>query len=792
MKHIHLPTPSSLQRMLHRALRAWHKARFAPQPAFLELLYFRPPAGSPPLPGVEQSRRAYAQLEEAIGQFSHQPRHAEVLLRRFRDDENTRRIAFDWHCSPDHVNRVQREAIQSLALWLHSQEEVLRSREIHRQLARLPASTYSVLVGRERLVAQLVGLLERADGPGVVALTGLGGLGKTALADAAVRQIAQGRAFDEILWLRAEPGQSWNWPLLKERLARELLPGWLPGSEFDADLLRTLKGQPHLVVLDNLETEAAEEWLGELQALCHPSKFLLTHRRLPGALQDVHVVKITELSQAEAGQFLLGQLYLLGLSEAADDAQAQLAQIFEHTGGNPLALKLVAGLLRSLSLESILGALQRGSSSSADQLYASIYQAAWTTLPPPARRLLLAFTLVGEEGASLQQLEAIDGLRARQRHDALEQLTGLSLLELRRAGSEPRYGVHRLTQTFLAAQLQGLPAKQRLAQRLRLAANLGYWSEALQAGEIAASDGGNLAQALRLGLAQPDMWPACASLLRKLHPQLRGKGTAARWEATYQQAIQHPAAQGPAVADLHNQLGALAWQLEDHPRALAAFEEAERLAAPGSQAQYTAVIGICLCLWSLGEAGQAHKVGRAALKKAPHEPRLQALNALLCYARGKYAAGEKHFRRAIRLLAPEQSEMAVQLHMQRGANLQMDGKFLPALKQYALAAHHLGPQRQTSREAAHLELIRSSAFFQLGDLQNADACLRRAARYAPLSEEAASRAYFESSLGRLALQLGARQDAERYLKSAARLWKKAGKPHITINAIQFLQSAERG
>ncbi|MCW5878530.1 MAG: hypothetical protein KIS80_06655 [Anaerolineales bacterium] len=460
-----LPTHNFVQSALHRSLRAWQSAPRRSQSLFNTLLYFRAPAAAFGKPSVELIEENFARLEAVITQAAVQPRHAEVLQRRFKSGDSTQQIAFDWHCSPDQVNRLQREAIQNLALWLHSQEQALRNREQSRLLAKLPASSYSLLVGRQPQVDELVSLLKQTEGPGVVAITGLGGLGKTALADAAVRQLIVDWAFENVVWLRIHGDEEKaSWQAIQERLAQQLLPSYMPGSHFEAELLQRLKQHPHLVILDNLEAEVAQDWLGALQAFCHPSKFLLTHRRLPAALHDVRVIQLEEFSQAQAEEFLRNHLQLRGVTEANQEAQP-LADILAYTGGNPLALKLVAGLLHSLSLASVLAALRNASSDRTEALYKTIYEIAWDTLSPAARNLLLTFVLVGEEGASLAHLEAVDGLSERQRHDALQQLTALSLLELRGATRQPRYGVHRLTQTFLLAYLRNAPKKDRQQQK---------------------------------------------------------------------------------------------------------------------------------------------------------------------------------------------------------------------------------------------------------------------------------------------------------------------------------------
>ncbi|MCW5878531.1 MAG: hypothetical protein KIS80_06660 [Anaerolineales bacterium] len=318
--------------------------------------------------------------------------------------------------------------------------------------------------------------------------------------------------------------------------------------------------------------------------------------------------------------------------------------------------------------------------------------------------------------------------------------------------------------------------KRTANNKKRRAANLRFWIRTLQADPAHEIEEGNLARALQSGLASPALWPDCLELLGKLFPHLRSKAAAVRWIEFYQQAIQAKPSQAAPLARLHNQLGALAWLVEDYPRASASFAEALKLAAhPGHQ--QTALVGICLCHWAEGEHSQAAQQAQAAQDLAPADPRLRALRGLVSYSRGHFRAAEKHFTRALSLLGRGRSTaLHVQLRIQRGLCQQMAGQLSQALKQYGLAMDRLQSMPGNQRESAHLELLRSAAFFQLDDLENGNACLQRALRYAPLVEETSSQSYFVSSLGRLSLQA---------LPTSRR--KATHKPEMVLNPLGLLR-----
>jgi len=111
--------------------------------------------------------------------------------------------------------------------------------------------------------------------------------------------------------------------------------------------------------------------------------------------------------------------------------------------------------------------------------------------------------LIGEEGATTEQLEAISRLRQPDLLDSLQLLGSRSLLELRGTPAEVRYGIHRLTQSFLSARMsEGLPPNRQKFGRA-VNANLRYWLGYLaKSGAMRSlgSDGGNLRRAIEFGL----------------------------------------------------------------------------------------------------------------------------------------------------------------------------------------------------------------------------------------------------------------------------------------------------
>ena len=312
--------------------------------------------------------------------------------------------------------------------------------------------------------------LVAVDGPRVVAVVGIGGIGKTSLADAIARRIIRLFHFEGVIWLRSEPqtmsGRSlapqFTFESLTSELANKL--GLEMSDAPDQRLVQVrqrLKDRPYLVVIDNLETDAETAYLlDHLNDLAEPSKFLLTTRTRPAPQATVYHFPVRELSFTDSNALLHHHAQDIGVDalEAADDVELQA--IYGVVGGNPLALKLVVSQLDLLPLSQVIEGLTSSRPGPIEDLYQHIYRQSWKILTPEARSLLQSMPLVGETGGLPDYLQAISNLPEDRFWPALQELRTRSLLEVRGTIQEKRYGVHRLTETFLRTEIIHWPEKE--------------------------------------------------------------------------------------------------------------------------------------------------------------------------------------------------------------------------------------------------------------------------------------------------------------------------------------------
>lgn len=398
------------------------------------------------------------------------PTGAKILSLRFMDDETVLMVANKLNLSEDQVKRRQRDAIGRLAQILWEQETAVRADHLHTLQAHLPPPSYAQLFGFERCIDELLSYLTTNDAPGVMAIVGMGGIGKTSLADQVVRTIMPQFIYQDVFWLRVNPddaGASEHDPAstlekIINELAENLCPD-LPETAVRriACLRQSLKSRPALIVIDNLESEADTAFiLDALNDWAIPSKFLLTTRvRLP-ASSAVRSLFLDELPPLAAAGLIRHQAQSLNLPDLAQASEDTVGQIYAVTGGNPLAIKLVVGLTAVLPLPQILADLTAAQITEIEQLYRHIYWQAWHSLSENGQTLLEMMPMAAGVGIKPEQMQAMSGLSPQQLWPAISELVNRSLLEVRGTTWERRYGIHRLTESFLRTEIIHWPDAQ--------------------------------------------------------------------------------------------------------------------------------------------------------------------------------------------------------------------------------------------------------------------------------------------------------------------------------------------
>ena len=463
-------TLSQLKKDAHAALKHWHTADEQSEHLLAYLLLVRERQRQLGMQTPAALRLATNEvLLDALKHLEQQqPEAAQILKKRFHDRETILRVSTLLGLSQDQVKHKQQDALQWLAEILLDMENQARAALIAQQGAQLEAPSYTRLFGVDELSDRLLALLTTAVSPWLITLVGIGGIGKTSLANHTVRRAISRLYYDEVVWLkinnRSQPhlplGPEQTFQRLVGQLAQQLLPTLSRTTTHD-ELLRNLrpllKNQAHLIVIDNLELPADTSYmLAELLTLAQPSRFLLTSRTPPADHAGLLSLTLPELSEADSLALIRHYANEIGFTEAAAAGYADLLPIYEVVGGNPFALKQMVNLGKRRPLPPLLAALRERPLVEGEAIYQRILHETWLTLSHDAKAILAIMPLAAEGGMDPEQIAALSGLSEAQMWPAINELIGRSLLEIRRSQIWERfYGIHRLTELFVRSLLDG-------------------------------------------------------------------------------------------------------------------------------------------------------------------------------------------------------------------------------------------------------------------------------------------------------------------------------------------------
>lgn len=198
------------------------------------------------------------------------------------------------------------------------------------------------LLGRDD---ELDAVEERLASHSLVTVTGPGGVGKTALAEATVERVAP-----------SAPDGAWICPLADTRdpasLGNVVLDSIGQGQHSDADpvesLVRILEDRRGLLVLDNCEhvLDAAAELAAALFGRCRDMR-ILTTSRVPLGVEGESVFPLAPLDPAAAAACFVAAATDVGAS--VDAASPEVAELCMRLDRMPLAIELAAARARLLS-----------------------------------------------------------------------------------------------------------------------------------------------------------------------------------------------------------------------------------------------------------------------------------------------------------------------------------------------------------------------------------------------------------------------------------------------------------
>ncbi len=339
----------------------------------------------------------------------------------------------------------------------------------------LPYRPYRILRGRENELEKLNALLADPTGPPAISISGVGGLGKTALARELAGHLRDVTDFVDVLWISAQrqisigadihsldPGVQDFEQVIDQLFAQTGLAEAMKQSKSLVDkrsaLVDLFQTQPYLITLDNLDDIVNElELMQRTLEILGRSRLLITTRhRKVDSLPLVRPFHLAGLSEEESVRYLREEGTYRGLVTLAQAERADLAEVHHLTGGAPLALNLVIGQAQTWALETVLAHL-RAASGLDERFYTFLFLKDWQTLEKSARRLLIyigRMVVTSVTQAQLRQAAVVEqGFDA-----ALDALIKLCLLETNESlhEADKRFSLHPLVRHFVLSELPTL------------------------------------------------------------------------------------------------------------------------------------------------------------------------------------------------------------------------------------------------------------------------------------------------------------------------------------------------
>jgi hypothetical protein len=332
---------------------------------------------------------------------------------------------------------------------------------------------YLFLIGREEHISEVIACLRDSNKRSIVAIDGMGGIGKTALAlEIAARSMAN-KIFDAVVWItdegqfeKSEVSENVSLEMIYNKIGQSLGHrefSSLSFSEKNKRLKAALGRGKFLIVVDNLERAIDDQEkivVGLHEILGKHSKALVMSRQR--FLQDVYHVHLQGLVGQDATDFLQQEFDTRGIKRVneknADDVFQGLAA---KSGGSPLAMKLIVGQLNYQDLTLVLTRLQNVQlvNQNAFDEYAKFYQhiflPSWTLLTMDGKKLLVSMShFTSGHGGTFDAIRATSGLSTSKVAGKIDELWRLAFVEIGDSTlTQTRYYLHALTQYFVLSDI---------------------------------------------------------------------------------------------------------------------------------------------------------------------------------------------------------------------------------------------------------------------------------------------------------------------------------------------------
>ena len=446
------------QKYISQFLKNWkHPIPILPDNHIKVILYLF--SSEHPPDNIELTRKLITQWTNTLHKTA--PENAELIRQRYFMGKSIQMLSNQFNYSTHQINRRIKQAQEELHNIADRQIHQKYSSWYTKQSIKIPFSETNELVGISDHITHLEKILSPTSPQNIVTITGIGGIGKSSLTSLLARRLLSKTIFQHFLWINAEKlgnAQSTlknKYDHITTLLANEFFSNQQSSTISELEVLEFMASHSCLIVIDGIgEQEAYQTLLNKLSHYPPTTKIIITSRRRPNSTTPTFLFTLNELNYTNTEKLIIKHSQSIGLDNQTAKLIGDLENIYQLVGGNPLAIKLVIGLLHTYPLSVILKDLKKVNINNIEMMYRSIYWQAWKSLKPQDQKLLAAMPLFSQDGANINMLLSITELSPTEIFTATQTLLTRSLIEYRSMNNEEqRYGIHHLTRSFLHSEI---------------------------------------------------------------------------------------------------------------------------------------------------------------------------------------------------------------------------------------------------------------------------------------------------------------------------------------------------